>query len=736
MRVHYGSKPTGADDTDYDVYLGATTETDFSDLRWSDANGRLLNHYTSVHGRYELVPLSARTGKQNVIMSDGTIVSSQVAGVNGGVGIAKSADDGATWSVVYEDACTIVFCDSNDNLYACTGDGLAGSSYLMLRSDDAGATWDTVLDMSAASGVILHAPLGMCEASTGTLFAGRYQDANGLVMYRSVNDGVTWAICLDTDTGPAWAAATTYARNKIVVPTTPNGHWYYSYYTTTGITGASEPTWPTTANAQVADGGVTWQEKPLQHFHSVYADPVTGYIYACVDAVNIRPVWRSVDDGVTWDVIHLSSFGDFASISSGTGYRLFGAGYSGGVGGASIRRTTDDATFTEVLGATNGSVQWIRADGTGRQFAGVTISPPNGYAQVVVSDDDGLTWNTIWIEPYNDGWLTGASLLGYQAASNLGTPTGADAAQFLIGSSSVNYDHARLYTAGTHYQALSHVRLNQLAAAGSVIRGYANAALPKPSTIDTFPDVIHDGLLARWQFNEGTGTAVADSSGNGWHGVLNHTAGKGAWSATERRFAGPTFPRITKTGGSYEFAVGDRVSIAGSDSGALALNKSFSLVAWCKLPLTTSGAHFYIAGRGTGNNCWYMSHRAAYLYLSYGNGSTVTTLPLASPMFLDSTWHQVGIVVDNSATAKMSFILDGQLLAANGTLNGQTTLSHNPAATGEWSIGADTAAGMALNGGVDEVQLYAGTLTAEQVRQLYESRWLDAETEPTVALVP
>lgn len=66
----------------------------------------------------------------------------------------------------------------------------------------------------------------------------------------------------DTNKHPfydTWAAATVYALNSYRVPVVNNGHIYV--VTTAGTSGATEPTWPTTSGATVADGTVTWQER-------------------------------------------------------------------------------------------------------------------------------------------------------------------------------------------------------------------------------------------------------------------------------------------------------------------------------------------------------------------------------------------------------------------------------------------------------------------------------------------
>jgi hypothetical protein len=67
---------------------------------------------------------------------------------------------------------------------------------------------------------------------------------------------------------PAWAAATAYtatvAGDRLVGsrvrPTSFTGWWFAC--TVAGTSGGSEPAWPTTLDATVVDGGVTWRAEP------------------------------------------------------------------------------------------------------------------------------------------------------------------------------------------------------------------------------------------------------------------------------------------------------------------------------------------------------------------------------------------------------------------------------------------------------------------------------------------
>jgi hypothetical protein len=61
------------------------------------------------------------------------------------------------------------------------------------------------------------------------------------------------------DVLPAWRSGITPTVADIYLPTALNGH-KYTATSVSGATGASEPTWPTSAGGTVVDGGVTWTE--------------------------------------------------------------------------------------------------------------------------------------------------------------------------------------------------------------------------------------------------------------------------------------------------------------------------------------------------------------------------------------------------------------------------------------------------------------------------------------------
>ena len=56
----------------------------------------------------------------------------------------------------------------------------------------------------------------------------------------------------------AWASTTAYVVGNVRRKVSDNGHAYMCVVA--GISGGSEPTWPTTPGGTVTDGGVTWAE--------------------------------------------------------------------------------------------------------------------------------------------------------------------------------------------------------------------------------------------------------------------------------------------------------------------------------------------------------------------------------------------------------------------------------------------------------------------------------------------
>lgn len=115
---------------------------------------------------------------------------------------------------------------------------------------------------------------------------------------------------------PTWQAAQTVAANAYRAPAVPNGFLYKATSGGGGATGASEPTWPTTAGNTVVDGDITWtcERGPWQTRNSTlqiasvrqallpgngaYAMPALSWDMANGDSlvVSLRLAWDFAND--------------------------------------------------------------------------------------------------------------------------------------------------------------------------------------------------------------------------------------------------------------------------------------------------------------------------------------------------------------------------------------------------------------------------------------------------------
>jgi len=82
---------------------------------------------------------------------------------------------------------------------------------------------------------------------------------------QSTGEAVIYSVPVNLGDGPVWQASHSYEHGTVIFPTVANGKCYVSKCKPNGAgyfepetSGATEPTWPTTAGAGVADGAVVW----------------------------------------------------------------------------------------------------------------------------------------------------------------------------------------------------------------------------------------------------------------------------------------------------------------------------------------------------------------------------------------------------------------------------------------------------------------------------------------------
>jgi fibronectin type 3 domain-containing protein len=195
------------------------------------------------------------------------------------------------------------------------------------------------------------------------------------------------------------------------------------------------------------------------------------------------------------------------------------------------------------------------------------------------------------------------------------------------------------------------------------------------------------GLVAAYAFDEGTGTAVTDASGNGNNGVATST----------------TWTTSGKFGNALVFnGASALVSIA--DSASLRLTTGMTLEAWV-FPTTVNSAWRDIIYKGDDN--YYLEGTSDNSSRPAGGGTFKATPVYGTAALTANAWSHVAITYD-----KVNVILyvNGTQVAT-GAATANIATSANPL-----QIGGDGIYGQYFNGRIDEVRIYNRALTATEIQ--------------------
>ncbi len=230
-------------------------------------------------------------------------------------------------------------------------------------------------------------------------------------------------------------------------------------------------------------------------------------------------------------------------------------------------------------------------------------------------------------------------------------------------------------------------------------------------TVPTGPTLIREYL-----FTEGTGTTLADTSGNGMTGTI---AGSPTWLRTTPSLPHVAFRPISNCL-SFDGA-GDGVSMGNTFSKER--TDAFSYSAWInqnqptangyiisKADASENGFGLKITPLGAGGN-------KLIVTLSNNAATNLIRLDSAQNIIPSNSWQHVCVTYDGSSTATGTKVyLNGQRLAMTTTNN---TLSATIVNTAPFCIGGFNGTSGSFKGNITNVRIYSAELTATQVADEY-----------------
>ena len=195
--------------------------------------------------------------------------------------------------------------------------------------------------------------------------------------------------------------------------------------------------------------------------------------------------------------------------------------------------------------------------------------------------------------------------------------------------------------------------------------------------------------VAAFSFDEGSGSTVADASGNGNNGTVANTT----WAA-----AGKYGKALSFNGTS------SRVTVPNAAS--LQLSAGMTLEAWVN-PATTTAAWRDVIYKGNDN--YYLMGTTDHSGVPAGGGTFAgaNANAFAASALATNSWTYLATTYDG---ANLRLYVNGTL-AATQAKTGAITSSTNPL-----TIGSDPIWGQYFNGLIDDVRIYNTALTASQIQ--------------------
>jgi glucose/arabinose dehydrogenase len=212
------------------------------------------------------------------------------------------------------------------------------------------------------------------------------------------------------------------------------------------------------------------------------------------------------------------------------------------------------------------------------------------------------------------------------------------------------------------------------------------------ATYTAAPVLPLPGLVARYAFEEATGSVTADLSGNNNSGTLS-----GGVSWTTGKFG---------TGINFGGASGEVVA---SDAPSLDLTGSFTLMAWVK-PDTLAGFHTILIKESSATCGYWLQTNGTQISSGFNAGSGCLDHQTTSANLATGNWYHIAAVLDRTANTFQIYLDGTSILAVPETAA--------PAPNTESLVLGRTHAGEFWNGSLDDVRIYNRALTPAEIVQV------------------
>lgn len=237
-------------------------------------------------------------------------------------------------------------------------------------------------------------------------------------------------------------------------------------------------------------------------------------------------------------------------------------------------------------------------------------------------------------------------------------------------------------------------------------------------------NALGDQAVGVWDFDEGSGTTIGDSSGNNNNGIVSGAI----WRCAS---GDPNYTPSGKGCSLYFDGVDDYAK--GQPVNQLNGVKNITISLWVYPSLLESNDCIFHRGYSGG------SPRYIYLWITYNNIKKpflriVNDSPIADRYFYANDtistgqWYHLAVTVDGN---KVAFYINGKISNVYNGIDkdGNTFTGMNPLGNGgttydtRVNVGAQfygsDIPGYAFNGYIDEMRLYSESLKAGQIQKLY-----------------